>query len=58
VHIQDGTEANGKFDMTITTLENVAIGDMVTFTGKVVVDKDFGAGYVYEVLVEEAKLKK
>lgn len=58
VHIQDGTESKGKFDMTITTTETVAVGDMVTFVGKVAINRDFGAGYVYEVIVEEALLKK
>ncbi|MDZ4666793.1 MAG: membrane lipoprotein lipid attachment site-containing protein [bacterium] len=58
VHLQDGTEVNGKFDITLTTLDNVAVGDEVTFTGKIVLNKDFGAGYIYEVIMEEAKLKK
>ena len=58
IHIQDGTETNGKFDLTITTKEMVSVGDLVTFNGKVVINKDFGAGYVYEILLEEAKKGK
>jgi hypothetical protein len=58
VHLQDGTEINGKFDITLTTMDHVVVGDEVTFTGKVVLNKDFGAGYVYEVILEDAKLKK
>ena len=56
VHLQDGTDASGKFDLTITTQEQVNVGDVVTFEGTIVLNKDFGAGYVYEVLMEEAKL--
>lgn len=57
VHLQDGTSAGDKFDLTITTQENVNIGDVVTFEGKIVLNKDFGAGYKYDVLMEDAKLK-
>jgi hypothetical protein len=58
IHIQDGTEINGKFDLTITSKNAVKVGDMVTFEGVIVINKDFGAGYVYEILLEEASLLK
>ncbi len=57
VHLQDGTEADGKGDLTITTQDEAAVGDVVTFEGKITLDKDFGAGYKYEVIMEEAKKK-
>ncbi len=57
VHLQDGTEGDGKNDLTITTQDAVAVGDVVTFEGKITLDKDFGAGYKYEVVMEEAKKK-
>jgi hypothetical protein len=57
VHLQDGTSDSGKFDLTITTQEQVNVGDVVTFEGKISLNKDFGAGYVYEVIMEDAKLK-
>jgi rRNA processing protein Gar1 len=56
VHLQDGTDASGKFDLTITTQEQVNVGDVVTFEGTIALNKDFGAGYAYEVIMEEAKL--
>lgn len=56
VHLQDGTGDAGHFDLTITTAEEVAPGDVVTFEGTIVLNKDFGAGYAYEVLMEEARL--
>jgi hypothetical protein len=56
VHLQDGSEANGAFDLTVTTLEKVAVGTVVTFEGVIAADKDFGYGYKYDVLLEEAKV--
>lgn len=58
VHLQDGTEANGSFDLTITTMDSVAVGEVVTFEGVLVLDKDFGYGYKYDLLLEESKLIK
>jgi hypothetical protein len=55
VHIQDGTEFQGDFDLTITTDAMVSVGEVVTFEGKLSLDKDFGYGYTYKVLLEESK---
>ncbi len=57
IHIQDGTEHSGDFDLTITTQEVVKEGDEVVFTGKVYLDKDFGYGYSYKLIMEEASMK-
>ena len=57
IHLQDGTENNGKFDLTITSAATVKNGDIVTLEGKVVLNKDFGYGYLFEVLIEDAELK-
>jgi len=57
VHIQDGTGDAENYDLTITTSDEVNIGDVVTFEGKITLKKDFGAGYSYEVIMEEAKKK-
>lgn len=56
VHLQDGTEFDGGFDLTITTDKQVSPGETITFEGKIVLDKDFGHGYFYMVLMEEGKL--
>lgn len=58
VHIQDGTKDGDNFDLTITTLEKAAIGEVVTFEGTITLKKDFGYGYFYEVIMEDAKLVK
>lgn len=57
VHLKDGTSHSGKSDLTFTTLEEVNIGDVVTFEGTVAIEKEYGAGYVYPLIVEDAKLK-
>lgn len=58
IHIVDGTQFENKVDLTITTNEEVNVGDIVTFKGIIVLDKDFGQGYVYDVLLEEGQLVK
>jgi hypothetical protein len=59
LHLRDGTGAAGKDnDITVTTSDTAAVGDVVTVKGTVRIDKDFGSGYAYPVIVEEAKLSK
>ncbi len=57
-HIQDGTNGNGEYDLTVTTMDKVSVGEVVTFEGKISLNKDFGYGYSYKVLLEDAKAKK
>jgi len=57
-HIQDGTAFNEKYDLTATTEDEVNLGDIVTFEGKVILNKNFGSGYVYDVLIENATILK
>ncbi len=60
IHLRDGSGSADKKtnDLTVTTKEKVAIGDIITATGTLRTDKDFGAGYTYPVIVEGAKLKR
>ena len=58
IHIQDGTKSGSNFDLTITTKDRVRMGDVITFEGKITLNKDFGAGYFYPVIMEEAKVLK
>lgn len=55
VHLQDGTSDSGNFDLTVTTLEVVKVDDIVEFEGTIILNKDFGAGYVYELIMEGGK---
>jgi len=58
VHIQDGTGKTGTNDLLLTTKDKANVGDVIVAEGKVVVDKDFGSGYFYKVLLENTKIKK
>ena len=58
VHIQDGTDSEGEFDLTITTTRSVSVGDTVTFEGTITLDKDFGYGYFYNILMEDGDIVK
>lgn len=53
-HIQDGSEYDGNFDLTVTTAEFVNENATVTFEGTVELDVDFGYGYFYPVLLQDA----
>ncbi len=59
IHLQDGSgsEANNSNDILVTTAAQAKVGDVLTVSGTVRNDKDFGAGYAYKVLIEEATLK-
>jgi hypothetical protein len=60
IHLQDGSgaAAQGTNDMTVTTLDGAAKGETILIKGTVRTNKDFGAGYRYAVIVEEAKVAK
>ncbi len=50
IHLKD-PDANDK-KIVLTSQEEVTPGDMVTFQAKVALNKDFGAGYSYDILLE------
>jgi hypothetical protein len=60
IHLQDGTgnAKDGTNDITVTTEATVAAGDLVTATGILLIDKDFGSGYRYAAIVENATIAK
>ena len=58
IHIQDGTGDENSYDLVVTTNDEVKVGDVITAEGKLAVDKDFGAGYFFPVIIEEAKIVK
>ncbi|MBI4998489.1 MAG: hypothetical protein HZC22_16660 [Rhodocyclales bacterium] len=59
VHLRDGSgnAADGSNDILITTMAAAKVGDVVTVQGIVRADRDFGAGYSYQVLIEDATIK-
>ncbi|MFZ5761233.1 MAG: DNA-binding protein [Thermodesulfobacteriota bacterium] len=58
IHLQDGTgdAMKNSHDLVVTTSETAELNAVVMIEGVVAKDKDFGAGYFYDVLVEEAKI--
>lgn len=58
LHLQDGSGelAEGTNDITVTTSTEAAVGDVITATGTVAVDRDFGSGYTYTVMLEDATI--
>ena len=58
IHIQDGTGSEKEFDLVMTSNQEVQVGDIIVAEGKVVVDKDFGAGYFFPVMIEDVKIEK
>ena len=55
VHLDDGS-ISGK-DLTVTTMADVPVGTTVTMSGTIGLNRDFGAGYKYEVIMEDAKVE-
>ena len=59
IHLRDGSGSatSGSNDILVTTLASAKLGDVVTVSGVVHTNKDFGAGYSYKILIEDATLK-
>ena len=59
-HLQDGSGLvkDGTHDLVVTSAAEFKAGDIVTVNGTLTTDKDFGAGYAYPVIIEEATFSK
>jgi hypothetical protein len=57
IHLQDGTGSAGTNDLTITTANSASVGDVVLVRGKVTLNKDFGAGYKYDRVIEDGNVQ-
>ena len=58
LHIQDGTgdPMKNSHDLVVTTTDQLSGPKIITVEGTVAADKDFGAGYKYQVLIENATI--
>jgi hypothetical protein len=57
IHVRDGSGSDGSNDLTVTTTTaQPNVGDTVLITGPLVLNKDFGMGYQYDVIVEDAQV--
>lgn len=55
LHIKDSSSSD---DLTVTTKGQAAIGDVVIIEGKLMLNKDYGYGYIYPVILEDANITK
>lgn len=55
IHIQDGTM--NSYDFVATSKASVPVGHVVTLTGVLRLNQDFGAGYSYDIILENAEVQ-
>jgi hypothetical protein len=55
IHLRDSSSPQ---DLAVTTKDTAALGDVIVVEGKVGLDKDYGYGYVYPVILEDAQISK
>ena len=60
IHLRDGSgsAADNSNDVLVTTTDETKVGDVVVVKGIVHTERDFGSGYAYKVMIEDAKLQK
>ncbi len=57
VHVQDGTKDGIDYDLVVTTQDSIPVGETRIFEGVVSLDVDFGSGYIYDVIMQDARAK-
>jgi hypothetical protein len=55
-HVQDGSGSAGTNDLTVTTMDTAKVGDTVLVSGKLTLDRDFGGGYKYALIIEDGSV--
>ncbi|MDR3088589.1 MAG: DNA-binding protein [Desulfobulbaceae bacterium] len=60
IHLQDGTgdPLRNTHDLVATSDAAPELGAVIVVSGTLIADKDFGAGYRYAALIEQAKIEK
>ncbi len=54
LHLKDGSKDD--YDLVATSKTQIPEGHFVTITGTVVLQKDLGSGYYYDILIEDAEV--
>ena len=57
VHIQDGTGDDTSNNLMVTSKQTAKVGDQIAISGVVVLNRDFGGGYSYPLLIEDASIE-
>ena len=60
IHLQDGSgsEAKKTNNLVVTTNDEPKVGNVVTVSGTLIKDKDFGSGYKYNAIIEKGSVKQ
>ena len=60
IHLQDGSGSEEKldYDITVTTMDLPDVGAVVVVKGTANTNRDFGAGYKYDIIIENASVTK
>ena len=60
IHLQDGSgdAKTGNNDLVLTSKDLAKVGDVVTASGTLYNNKDFGGGYKYNVIIEDTAITK
>lgn len=58
MHLRDGSGKSDNNDLLVTSSDQAKVGEVVTVKGVIRTDRDFGAGYSYKVVVEDATLQR
>jgi hypothetical protein len=56
VHVQDGTGDSTTNNLIFTSKQTANVGQEVKAKGKVVLNRDFGMGYSYPLLIEDSSI--
>ena len=56
IHLQDGSEFEGNYDLTVTSQQGFEVGKIITLEGILALNRDFGYGYSYDLLLEKATI--
>lgn len=56
LHIQDGTGDANTNNLIVTSKQTANVGDQVRISGIVVLNRDFGSGYMYPLLIEDSTI--
>ena len=58
VHVRDGSGDQNTNNLIVTSKDTAVVGDEVVATGRVQLNRDFGSGYMYPLLLEDATIAK
>ena len=56
IHLRDGTGDEHSGHLSATSTDGAKVGDVVKVIGILHLNRDFGLGYVYPLLLENAKV--